>query len=406
MLRIRKFEESKKFLNFTEISSIVFNCVLIHYGELGLKGLNRPFFEKRLIENIGRALNGLEYGKIRKLQGRIILELKEKSNITEIEEVLKKVFGIAWFAFCWTTDANIEDMMNLVGNRFRLAAGTKAKVSTNRADKTLPFTSIEVNRELGAYLVRQFHAEISLKEPEKELFVELVEGKAYVFDTKLKGLYGLPSGVSGRVLHLLSGGIDSPVAAWLLMKRGCKVDFLHFHAFQKFDEGKCGKILSLVRILNEYCFESTVFFVPFYPFEAEAVETPKRYRLILFRRFMLGVAEGLANRHGIKALGSGENLAQVSSQTLENMAVISWAASLPMFRPLLTYEKNETVKLAKQIGTFEISTQPYKDCCSLFIAKHPVTKANLETVESIESRLNLNDAISESLERVEIINMG
>jgi len=383
----------------------VFDCVVIHYGELGLKGLNRPLFEKKLIENIGRAFDGLEYERIRKIQGRIILELTEQSNVRKIEESLKKVFGIAWFAFCFITEASLENIKELVGNKFQLEACSKVKVSAKRADKTLPFTSMDVNRELGTYLVKRFKVEISLEEPQKEIFVELAEGKAYIFDRKIKGLYGLPVGVSGKVLHLLSGGIDSPVAAWLLMKRGCEVDFLHFHAFQKLDKRKTAKILRLAKILTQYCFRSRVFFVPFYPFQIEAVEAPVRYRLILFRRFMVRVAEGIANKYGIKALGSGENLAQVSSQTLENIAVINKATSLLIFRPLLTYEKNETVKLAKQIGTFEISTLPYKDCCSLFIAKHPVTKAKLEMVESIEKRLNLNDAIRESLEEIEIINV-
>ena len=383
----------------------MFDCVVIHYGELGLKGLNRPLFEKKLIENIGRAFDGLEYERIRKIQGRIILELTEQSNVRKIEESLKKVFGIAWFAFCFITEASLENIKELVGNKFQLEACSKVKVSAKRADKTLPFTSMDVNRELGTYLVKRFKVEISLEEPQKEIFVELAEGKAYIFDRKIKGLYGLPVGVSGKVLHLLSGGIDSPVAAWLLMKRGCEVDFLHFHAFQKLDKRKTAKILRLAKILTQYCFRSRVFFVPFYPFQIEAVEAPVRYRLILFRRFMVRVAEGIANKYGIKALGSGENLAQVSSQTLENIAVINKATSLLIFRPLLTYEKNETVKLAKQIGTFEISTLPYKDCCSLFIAKHPVTKAKLEMVESIEKRLNLNDAIRESLEEIEIINV-
>jgi len=384
----------------------VFDCVLIHYGELGLKGLNRPLFEKKLIENISKALNNVEYEKIRKFRGRIILDLNEKSDVKKIEESLKKVFGIAWFAFCMTTEApSTNEIKELVGEKFPIAAGTKVRVSANRADKTLPYTSMEVNRELGAYLIKQFKVEISLKEPQTTIFVEIVAGKAHVFDRKIKGLYGLPSGVSGKVLHLLSGGIDSPVAAWLLMKRGCETDFLHFHAFQKFDKAKLAKILDLVKILTQYSFKARIFFVPFYPFEAEAVEVPSRYRLVLFRRFMVKVAEEVANKYGINALGSGENLAQVSSQTLENMTVISKATPMPILRPLLTYEKNEIVQLAKQIGTFEISIRPYKDCCSIFMAKHPATKANLEIVESIEKRLNLKDAIKESLEKIEIIDV-
>lgn len=384
----------------------MFDCVLIHYGELGLKGLNRPFFEKKLIENIESALKNIKYETIRKVQGRIILELNEESDVKIIEEALKKVFGIAWFAHCKTTDASsIEKIKELVRKNFPIAAGTKARVSANRADKTLPYTSMEVNRELGAYLVKQFKAKISLEEPETTIFVEIVGGKAYVFNRKIKGLYGLPSGVSGKVLHLLSGGIDSPVAAWLLMKRGCTVDFLHFHAFERFDEAKLAKILSLAKVLTQYSFKARIFFVPFYPFEAEAVEAPSRYRLVLFRRFMVKVAEEIAKKHSINAIGSGENLAQVSSQTLENMAVITKATAMPILRPLLTYEKNEIVQLAKQIGTFEISIKPYKDCCSIFMAKHPTTKASLEIVESIEKRLNLKDAIGECLEKIETINI-
>lgn len=383
----------------------MFDCILIHYGELGLKGLNRPLFERRLVENIGKALDGLEYKKIRKAQGRVILELNEKSNEKRFAESLKKVFGIAWFAFCFRRETTLQNIKELVENKFPLEAGTRAKVSAKRADKTLPFTSMDLNRELGAYLVKRFKAKISLTEPQKEIFVELFEGKAYVFDKKFKGLYGLPVGVSGKVLHLLSGGIDSPVAAWLLMKRGCEVDFLHFHAFQEFDERKNAKVLKLAKILTQYCFKARMFFVPYYSFEAEAVEAPAKYRLILFRRFMLRVAQEIAKKHGIVALGSGENLAQVSSQTLENIAVINSVTSLPMLRPLLTYEKNETVELAKKIGTFEISTEPYKDCCSLFITKHPATKARLEIVESIERGLNLKEAVRESVEKAEIINV-
>ena len=388
-----------------ETSITVFDCILIHYGELGLKGLNRPVFEKRLVENILRALEGLDFKKIRKIQGRIILELKENADLIKFERLLMKVFGISWFAFCFTTDAALESIKKLTEEKYKLKAGAKLKVSAKRADKTLPFTSMDVNRELGAYLVEKFNVEVSLKNPQKEIFVELADGKAYVFDRKIKGLYGLPVGISGKVLHLLSGGIDSPVAAWLLMKRGCEVDFLHFHAFQKFDKEKNAKILKLAKILTQYSFKSRIFFVPFYPFEAEAVEASPKYRLILFRRFMVRVAEEIANQHRIKALGSGENLAQVSSQTLENLAVVSRATSLPIFRPLLTYEKNEIVELAKKIGTFKISITPYKDCCSLFLTKHPATKAALEKVEAFEKRMNLKNAIRESIEKTEIINI-
>jgi len=381
----------------------MFDCVLIHYGEIALKGLNRPFYERKLVENIKRALEGEEYAGVKHIHGRLILELSEKSDTSRIEERLKRVFGIAWFAFCYRTKADKESIMRCVEKNIPFNPGEKVRVSTNRADKTLPFTSIELNRELGAHLVNRFNVEVSLKAPEKEVFVEIADGEAYIHTQKVKGLCGLPVGVSGRVLHLLSGGIDSPVAAWLLMKRGCEVDYLHFHAFQRFDERWNAKILDIVKVLNRYSFSARIFFVSFHPFEIEAVKVPLRYRLILFRRYMVRVGEKIANKYGIAALSSGENLAQVSSQTLENLSVIERAVSTPILRPLLTYDKNETVNLAKQIGTFELSIRPYKDCCSLFIAKHPVTKARLEDVERIESGMNLNEAVEASVEKAEVV---
>lgn len=384
----------------------MFNCILIHYGELGLKGQNRPLFEKKLVENISKAVEGLEYQKLGKRQGRIILELSEKSDADKFADALGKVFGIAWFAFCFRTEATLENMEQTIADKFQLEADTLARVTAKRADKSLPFTSIELNQKLGTYIVQKFKVKISLSHPQKEIFVELFENKAYLFDKKFRGLFGLPVGVSGKVLHLLSGGIDSPVAAWLLMKRGCEVQFLHFHAFRKFEERKNIKIIELARVLAQYCLKTKVFFVPFYPFEAEAVEAPVRYRLILFRRFMIRAAEELAVKYCVLALGSGESLAQVSSQTLENMATIDRASLLPILRPLLTYEKNEIVELAKKIGTFNISVKPYKDCCSLFVAKHPATKARREIVEEIEKKLSITEAVKESLEKTEIVNIG
>ncbi|MEM3387528.1 MAG: tRNA uracil 4-sulfurtransferase ThiI [Nitrososphaerales archaeon] len=381
----------------------MFDYALIHYGEIALKGLNRPLYEKKLVENIEKALANQDYATIKKLQGRILLELNERSDVSKIEDALKKVLGISWFAFCYMTEADKESIQRCVDRNITFTKNEKIKVSTNRADKNIPFTSIDLNRELGTHLINTYGVKVSLKEPEKEIYIEIADGKAYIFTKKIRGLCGLPVGVSGNVLHLLSGGIDSPVAAWLLMKRGCKVDFLHFHAFQMFNERWNAKVLDLVKVLNKYSFGSRIFFVPFYPFEVAALQAPIRYRLILFRRFMVRVAEKLASKYGIVALGSGENLAQVSSQTLENLAVIEHASSLPILRPLLTYDKNEIVNIAKQIGTFEISVRPYKDCCSLFIAKHPVTKAKLEDVEAIEADLSLKDAVDSSVEKAEII---
>ncbi|MEM0313401.1 MAG: tRNA uracil 4-sulfurtransferase ThiI [Candidatus Bathyarchaeia archaeon] len=381
----------------------MYDVVLVHYGELALKGLNRPYFEARLMKNMRKALRGLDYGYIRRVRGRFLIELNEKSDAAAIEQALKRVFGISWFAFCHQTGADVNSIKDAVEKSIPLHSVESIKVSANRADKTLPFTSMDLNRELGAYLVSKYGVKVSMKQPQKEIFIELFNGKAYIFDRKVRGLYGLPVGVSGRVLHLLSGGIDSPVAAWLLMKRGCTVDFLHFHAFERYDAERNAKILELAKILSRYCFRARIFFTPFYPFEAEALEAPRHYRLILFRRFMVRVAEQIAKQQHITALGTGENLAQVSSQTLENLAAIEAATTMPILRPLLTWEKNEIVNLARQIGTFEVSIQPYKDCCSLFMAKHPSTRTKIEEIQAIEAKLNLEEAVRESVEKTEIV---
>lgn len=381
----------------------MFDCVLIHYGEIGLKGLNRPQFEKKLIENIKKAIKGCSYKAIRKIHRIIIIELDKKSDVEKIKEALKCVFGIAWFALCFKTKANIEEIKRIILEKIKIESGIKIKITTNRADKSLPFTSNDVNKAIGHFLVKNFNVAVDLKSPKLEIFIELVDGKAYVFLEKIKGLYGLPVGTSGKVLHLLSGGIDSPVAAWLLMKRGCEVDFLHFHGFKSYDEKLNEKILSLVKILAKYCYSTKIFFVPFYPFQVEALKAPIKYGLILFRRFMVRVAEELAKKYGIKAFGSGESLAQVSSQTLENISAINAAASLPIFRPLLTFDKNEIIQLAKKIRTYAISILPYKDCCSSFISKHPILKADLEKVEEIEKNLDLKKAVSECVKNCKIV---
>ncbi|MCX8177825.1 MAG: tRNA 4-thiouridine(8) synthase ThiI [Candidatus Bathyarchaeota archaeon] len=381
----------------------MFNVVLVHYGELALKGLNRPHFEARLMENMRKALKGQSYSRIRRLRGRFIIELNEQSDAAAIEEALKRVFGISWFAFCRQANADINSIKEAVEESVDLHPAEAIKVSANRADKSLPFTSMDLNRMLGAHLVSKYGVKVSMKQPQKEIFIELFNGKAYIFTRKVRGLYGLPVGVSGRVLHLLSGGIDSPVAAWLLMKRGCSVDFLHFHAFERYNAEDNAKILELAKILRQYCFRARIFFTPFYPFEAEALEAPRHYRLILFRRFMVRVAEQIAQQHGVIALGTGENLAQVSSQTLENLAVIESATSMPILRPLLTWEKHEIVNLARQIGTFQVSIKPYRDCCSLFIAKHPATRAKRGEIEAVEAKLHINEAVKESVEKTELV---
>ncbi|MGB9718294.1 MAG: tRNA uracil 4-sulfurtransferase ThiI [Thermoproteota archaeon] len=372
-------------------------CV-IHYSEIGLKGRNRPFFEKMLVENVSRLLSGVADVKVKRLQGRLVFPLNE-ADLQRVEESLMKVFGISWFAFATVAEPNVDSIGRIVVDEASrvVKPGEPVKVEVKRADKRFPATSLELSRTLGRMLVEKLGVSISLKNPSRKIFVEVLSREAYVFTAKLRGLGGLPVGSSGRVLSLLSGGIDSPVASYLMMKRGCRVSYLHFHPFHDNAEAENSKIMEIVGKLLPYSGETTITLVPSYEFQIATVNIPAKYDLVLFRRFMFRVAERIAEAEGARALVTGESLAQVASQTLENMVVISSGLRMPVFRPLIAFDKEEIVNIAKKIGTYELSIKPYKDCCSI-IAKHPETKAKLEIVEKLEKQIDIDSVVSRSIE--------
>ncbi|MFQ5951725.1 MAG: tRNA uracil 4-sulfurtransferase ThiI, partial [Candidatus Geothermarchaeales archaeon] len=267
-----------------------------------------------------------------------------------------------------------------------------------------PLTSMEVNREIGRVLVERLGMRASMKAPELNVFIEITSEGAFVFFGKERGPGGLPVGISGRVLCLFSGGIDSPVAAWLMMKRGCGVDFVHFHALRTEREARQSKIPELLGHLTRYSFSSRLYLAPFLPFHLATLETSSKHELMLFRRFMLKVAERIAGREGLRGLVTGDSLGQVASQTLENMAVVEDAVSVPVFRPLLAYDKEETVGLARQIGTYEHSIRPYKDCCSI-LARHPETRARLRFVRQAERRLDREHILRDTMDGIQVLTL-
>lgn len=371
-------------------------CV-IHYSEIGLKGHNRPFFEKKLVENVKRALRGVMDAKVERLQGRLVLPLNG-TDVQKVYEGLTKVFGVSWFAFAIVVEPNIDLIKKAVLDEAlrTLKSNDAIKVEVKRADKNFPVTSLELSRMLGEILVKKIGIKVSLKNPSKKIYAEILNREAYVFTERFRGPGGLPVGSSGTVLSLLSGGIDSPVASYLIIKRGCKVLYLHFHPFRDNTEAENSKVLEIVRKLVPYSGETAVIFVPSYEFQMATVNIPAKYDLVLFRRFMLKVAEKVAEAEKAKGIVTGESLAQVASQTLENIMAISSGLKMPIFRPLIAYDKDEIVNLAKEIGTYELSIKPYKDCCNI-IARHPETKARLEVVEELESRMNMESVVESTL---------
>ena len=385
---------------------VVYDCVLIHYAaEITLKGRNRPFFEKKLATNIHQTLRTETIDGVQRERGRIVVCLNTQSDSSQILSQLSRIFGISWYAPAYITSQNLEELSAEVLKRAQpfLKEDIPIKVVVKRSDKRFPLTSPQLSAQLGAQLVEKYRVKVSMKNPKLQIFIEIAENQVYIFFQKIRGLGGLPVDVTGRVLCLLSGGIDSAVAAWLVMKRGCGVDFLHFHPFRENEMAINSKISDLINILTQYSFRAKAHFVPAAFFQLATLQTvPPKYDLVLFRRFMLRIAERIAKQEGLQAVVTGDSLGQVASQTLENLSAQESSISLPILRPLLSYDKEEIIALARELGTYPISIRFYKDCCSL-LAPNPATKANIEKVETLEKELDLYKLIDDSLNMAEII---
>ncbi len=376
--------------------------VLVHYSEIALKGKNRQFFAKKLQENIKRAIKG-KYNKVRREHDRIIIYLRPDEDEKYIEKKLKNVFGIEWFAFAYPTDKKIEDVKNEIEKHVTIKRGETAKIIAKRSDKKFPINSMQINKELGKFIEKKFFAKISMENPMHKIYVNIGRNSAYIYSNQVKGLGGLPVGSSGKVLVLFSGGIDSSVAAYMMMKRGAVPYYLHFHAFRKGEEAMKSKIENILKILLQYSGSSKIFTIPFYPFQL-AVSRAGRSELVVFRRFMMRIAEKIAKENGMQAIVTGESLGQVASQTMENISAIDAATQMTVFRPLLSYDKREIINIAEKIGTYELAIKPYKDCCSI-IATNPRTKAKMSEIEQIENEINVEKLIKDTINLAEVISV-
>ena len=378
------------------------NVFIVHYGEVGLKGKNRSFFENRLVRNIRQALEGTEYTDVQRIHGRLLVTLGATSDIPEIQRRLGNVMGIAHFELCRVAEQNMEAIKDGALEWIRGREFQTLKVETRRANKNFPLTSPEISAEVGAHLLKHTGARADMHHPDLLCWIEIVEKSAYIYTEKIRGIGGLPVSVSGKVLVMLSGGIDSPVAAWRMMKRGAKAVFLHFHSYPYTDKASLEKAAELVGILAKSNHRTQVYYVPFAEIQREIVtKTPAPFRVILYRRMMVRIAARIAEREGALALVTGESLGQVASQTLANLKVIEDVARLPVLRPLIGDDKEEIVNLAQQIGTFEVSTLPHQDCCSLFVPDHPATNAAIEDAQSAEHPLEVDALVDQALQAVE-----
>jgi thiamine biosynthesis protein ThiI len=365
-------------------------AVILHYHEISLKGGTRPMFLRQLARNLARATGDLGGVRVRQLTGRIVLELDEGVDPERITQRVIRVFGVANCAVAWRVPSTLEAMKPAVLRVVEGRTFESFRITARRAFKTYPMTSVELNRELGALVQERTGAKVDLHHPARTVHVEVLPAETFVYADRQVGPGGLPVGVSGTVLALLSGGIDSPVAAWRLMKRGCRVRFVHFHSVPYLPATSQEKVRALVERLTEWQYDSRLQFVPFGEIQREVVlAVPGPARVVVYRRLMIRIAEEIARRTGASALITGESLGQVASQTLQNLSRIDEVATMPVLRPLIGMDKLEITAEAQRLGTFEISIEPDADCCTLFVPRHPATKMTPDEVRAVEARLDV-----------------
>ena len=376
--------------------------VLVRWGEIFLKGDNRGFFERALVGRVQRAVAALPGAKVERTHGRLIVWPGD-GGAGRAVRALERVFGVVSVSRARVVARDVAAISAVAVELARAEAPKHArptfKVESRRSDKRFPTGSMEVSRTVGAAVVAALALPVDVHTPAFTIGVEIGYEQAFVFAEITPGPGGLPVGVTGRVELLLSGGIDSPVAGWLMLKRGCVLGATYFHSFPYTGEKTQDKVARLASLLAAWQLEPLrLAVVPFTDAQKQLRDAAGDGRLavVLYRRMMLRTAERIAKKAGAKALATGEALAQVASQTLENLGVIGAAATLPVLRPCLGHDKLETVALAQRIGTYETSIEPYDDCCSLFVPDHPETRARLEAVQAAESRLPI-DAIADDL---------
>jgi tRNA uracil 4-sulfurtransferase len=377
--------------------------LLVHYNEIGLKGGNRGFFEAKLKENINKALIDVPFGQVRNDYGRLVLTLAKNELLPLVCKRLKNVMGIAHFRVAHWGDPDILVLKDQIAAQLAPLNFSSFKIDTRRADKLFPYNSVQVNQIVGEKIHIGLGKRVDLDNPELVCHIEIFNQKVFYSFERHEGPGGLPVGSGGRVVSLLSSGIDSPVAAFRMMTRGCQVIFVHFHSFPFTEKSSVYNALELVKVLNVYQYRSRIYFVPLAKIQqAIIVNCLPKLRVILYRRMMLRLAAQIARKEKAGALVTGESLGQVASQTLENLAVISQVVSLPILRPLIGMDKDTIVRQAKALGTFKISTEPFADCCSYLVPKSPETKAKVDQVHAAEERIpDLSELLREALDETE-----
>lgn len=384
--------------------------ILVRYTEIHLKGLNRPFFEKKLIANMKSSLKGIPC-KIYHEQGRIYVHSVPDDSFDEAIDRLRRVFGIHSLSPAYVVDKDWDNVVNtcyeLMEKEIERSGKTSFKVFARRSDKHYFMNSDAINREMGGLILERFPClDVDIHNPEIKLCIE-IRDSAYVYCEEIPCANGMPIGSAGKATLLISGGIDSPVAGYMMAKRGLILSAVHFYSYPYTSERARDKVVELAGLLSKYAGPIRLFLVPFTDIQMKIYdECPEKETTVIMRRLMMKIAERIAVSEESRALITGEALGQVASQTLESLCVTNDAVSMPVFRPLIGFDKDEIMELARKIGTYETSILPYEDCCTVFVPKHPVTKPDLETLRASEAAVDFSELIEKAIADTELMTVS
>ena len=385
------------------------DIVLLKYGEIVLKGLNRPMFEQRLLKNIQRVLDPIGKFSIRKSQSMVYVEpLEEGADMEMAIERLKKVFGIVNICPAVSCEKDLKSIEETTVECLKNmdVEGKSFKVEAKREDKQFPLSSPQICQHMGGCILKNVKGlHVDVHNPDILVQIE-IRKKAYIFTEKIMGAGGMPVGTNGKAALLLSGGIDSPVAGWMISKRGVSLDAVHSHSHPYTSDRAKEKVIDLAKIISKYTGTINLHVVPFTDIQLAIIDKcPKNYLTLIMRRIMMQIAERIAVNNGAKALITGESIGQVASQTMESLAVTDNAVNIPVFRPCIGMDKEEIVQISKRIDAYETSILPYEDCCTVFTPKHPKTKPQISILEQAELNLDVDALIERALENTKIQNI-
>jgi len=387
-------------------------AAIVHYHELALKGHNRDYFEQGLIQNIRTALKDVGVRQVENLHSRIRIWLPPDAPPEVIRDRLRQVCGIANFSLgrvvpLQLAHPNLDVLATAVLQEIESRSFATFRVTARRADKRLILTSMDIEQSLGAAVCAKTGKKVSLKNPDLTIYVELLSKDAFCSAEKVEGPGGMPVGVSGKVACLISGGIDSPVAAYRMVRRGCLASFIHFSGRPLVSRASEEKVLELVRRLTVFQYDARLYVIPFGEIQREIiVSAPAPFRIILYRRMMIRIAEELARIEHCWALVTGDSLGQVASQTPQNLCAIEEAAELPVLRPLIGMDKREIIDEARRLGTYETSIEPDQDCCKLFVPPHPSTKTRIGDVQKVERLIDVSTLVKQGVESAELTELS